>query len=71
MNPQWIPVADVMAVIDAAKQGKWTWLLNIRCKYIDLRIDMRDGRCVLKDRDGQVITIEQLKNQYGNKGDAT
>lgn len=44
--------------------NKWSWLGNNRCKYIEIRIDMRDGGFVLLDRDGSRISFDQLKWQY-------
>ena len=42
----------------------WIWTKNSRCKYIDIRIDMRDGDFVLFDRSGQRISIEELEKQH-------
>lgn len=41
----------------------WRWVWNMRCKYITLRIDMRDGHCILTDADDKEITIEELEYQ--------
>jgi hypothetical protein len=62
---RWIPLALVIDVIEAAKRGDWCWSGNSQCKYIDLRIDMRDRGCLLKDRDGNEITIDDLRQQSG------
>lgn len=47
---------------------KWHWALNQRSKYIQLvlDIDTREGGlwCNAYDRDGFMITLEQLKFQY-------
>lgn len=56
----WVPVADALAII---QDPRWQWALNARCKYVELRIDTRDGRCIIKDRDGQTITLKQLSRQ--------
>ena len=42
---------------------KWNWLSNPACKYVSIRVDMRDGGFVLLDRDGNRITLDQLKGQ--------
>ena len=34
---------------------------NPKCKYITLRIDTRDLKCIIMDRDDNEITIDQLK----------
>jgi hypothetical protein len=60
---EWIPIDDVLSVVKASTREEWRWYLNSRCKYIDLRVDMRDGCCVLKDRNGRLITLDQLKHQ--------
>jgi len=41
----------------------WSWIKNGRCKYISLRIDMRDGGFIILDRDGNRISLEELKHQ--------
>lgn len=69
MAGQWIPLSLVMEVIEEAKLGNWTWCNNSPCKYIELRIDMRDTGCLIKDRDGNQITLDQLKFQYGKEAD--
>lgn len=45
----------------------WTWVKNNQCKYINIRIDMRDGGFVLLNRDGERISLKQLQWQYGDK----
>lgn len=41
----------------------WSWSSNSECKYISIRIDMRDGAFILLNRDGQRISFEQLQYQ--------
>ena len=64
---EWIPIEDVLNVIEKSKDKKsadWTWVMNSKCKYISLRIDMRDGHCLILDRHDNPITLEQLQYQY-------
>ena len=42
----------------------WSWARNFNCKYVNLRIDMRDGGFIFTDDTGQRINLEQLKWQY-------
>lgn len=44
---------------------KWSWSKsrNMDCKYINIRIDMRDGGYLLTNDRGQRIDIEELKYQ--------
>lgn len=56
----WVPVADALAIIN---DPRWSWALNARCKYIELRIDTRDGHCLISDRDGKRITLKELSRQ--------
>lgn len=42
----------------------WSWARNHNCKYVDIRIDMRDGGFIVMDRTGERINMEQLKWQY-------
>lgn len=42
----------------------WSWARNWNCKYVNLRIDMRDGGFIFTDNTGQRINLEQLKWQY-------
>jgi hypothetical protein len=43
--------------------NRWAWIHNNRCKYISLRIDMRNGGFVILDRDGERISLAQLEYQ--------
>lgn len=77
----WIPVALVMKVVNAAlnthallennedKKPRWSWIWNTRCKYINLRIDMRDGHCLIFDKDNNPITLEQLEYQIEGRNE--
>jgi hypothetical protein len=60
--PEWIGMAGILEVVN---NKKWCWTRNTRCKYISLRIDMRDGKCILLDRNDEVLTLDELKFQYG------
>jgi hypothetical protein len=62
-NNVWDHVADVMPTLKAASKGEWTWFNNWPCKYIELRIDMRDGGCLIRDREGNRIDPETLRHQ--------
>ena len=57
----WHPVSVVQAVIE---DPKWRWIANAACKYVSLRIDTRDMRCLILDRDGNTISLNQLRRQH-------
>ena len=48
-------------------KGGWTWIKNSDCKYIQLRIDMRDGGFVICDGEGRRISFDALKYQYSKE----
>lgn len=58
----WVPLNDVLAVI---RSHNWHWYKNNRCKYINVRMDTRShsNLCVIYDRNGNPITLEELKFQ--------
>lgn len=60
---QWI---DLQRITELLK-SEWCWTKNVKCKYIELRIDMRDGHCLIKDRNGTEISIRDLEYQSGEK----
>lgn len=60
---KWVPLEGIFEVLSKARKGEWTWTNNPDCKYIDLRIDMRDGCAVISDRDGKQITLPKLAQQ--------
>lgn len=60
---------DLNETIDTTKSllsswPDWSWYKNQRCKYIDIRIDMRNGGHTIRDRNGERISLDQLKWQY-------
>lgn len=61
----WDHIDDFLRVLDEAKAGNWHWFKNPKCKYVELRVDMRDGGCFIKDRDGNRIDPKDLAVQYG------
>ena len=62
----WDNVDDFISVLQRARAGDWHWFENTKCKYIELRIDMRDGGCLIKDRHGNRISPEDLAKQVSD-----
>ena len=54
-------IGPVLAII--TNKVNWTWASNSRCKYINIRIDMRDGAAVIRDEDGNEISVKDLSRQ--------
>jgi hypothetical protein len=64
MNDNWNNIDDFIAVLQLMRDGKWDWYANTRCKYVELRVDMRDGGCIISDRESKRISPAQLAYQY-------
>ena len=65
----WNNISEALPTLKAASRGEWTWAANTRCKYVQLRIDMRDGGCLIQDRHGVRITPATLARQvFGAPG---
>lgn len=62
----WDNVQDFIKVLQAMRCGQWWWFNNPECKYVELRVDMRDGGCVIKNRHGVRIDPTTLAKQYGD-----
>ncbi len=68
---EWHEASDLQQILSVirdigelpSKGWHWTMSRSWRCKYIDLRIDMRDGGFILKDRNGTRISLDELRNQ--------
>jgi hypothetical protein len=45
----------------------WSWSRNMDCKYINIRIDMRDGGFVLVNQRGERVSLDAIKWQYKSK----
>jgi hypothetical protein len=66
---QWDHVDDVIRILQLARSGKWSWCENTNFKYINVRIDTRDGGCILMDRNGKRADISDFEKQpYGHGG---
>lgn len=65
----WEDGKDLQTVIDFIKKkanrsdGDWEWFRNGNCKYVQIRVDMRDGHFILLDRLAKRITFDELKFQ--------
>lgn len=60
----WDHLSDFVRVWNAKTAGQWEWYLNSRCKYVELRIDMRTGHCIIRDREGKRLNPDDLAHQY-------
>lgn len=60
-GPQWVPLLEVVALLHHPNfyWGAMGGLTN--CKYLDLRIDTRDCKCLVRDRDGRPVTLERIR----------
>jgi len=56
----WVPVASALAII---QDPRWSWVRNNPCKYVELRIDTRDMKCRIYDRDRREISLRDLSRQ--------
>ena len=63
----WDQLEDFLVVYNKMKAKEWVWFKSMDCKYVDLRIDMRDGGCIIKNIDGVRISPEQLAWQYSKE----
>jgi len=62
-NNTWDSIDDFNKVLKRMRAGKWIWYKNSQCKYVDLRVDMRDGGCIIMDRDHVRIDPKDLEKQ--------
>jgi hypothetical protein len=63
----WDHLTDFLSVFALMKAGAWSWACNSECKYVELRIDMRDGGCIIKNKEGKRISPERLAWQYSDE----
>lgn len=63
----WVPleelVPQIQQVIAMMKSGDWSWAYNWNSKYVDIRIDMRDGHAIFTNKTGRV-SLDQIKYQW-------
>lgn len=60
----WDHLDSFLLVYNRMKEDEWQWYKNMDCKYVNLRIDMRDGGCIIRNGSGTRISPEQLAWQY-------
>jgi hypothetical protein len=64
-------IATIKALSDPEKWD-WSWARNTKCKYVELRFDMRDGGFVLRANSShhhgpERISLDELKWQYSDE----
>lgn len=59
----WDHFGAILPTLKAISRGDWYWGANSRCKYIEIRLDTRDGGCILYDRERVRISPEQFAHQ--------
>ena len=62
--PETVAFEDLIAWLSTVHHFSWTWTANTRCKYVDIRIDTRRGAFAILDRDGNKITLDELRHQH-------
>lgn len=55
---------DTILRLSVEDNDEWGWAYNSQCKYMNLKIDMRDGGFIMTNGDGQRIDLPQLEWQY-------
>lgn len=63
----WDCMDDFLAVLGRMRRGEWHWYLSRNCKYVNLRVDMRDGGCIIMNADNERIDPKDLVHQIGVK----
>jgi len=63
----WDKLEDFLTVYNRMKNREWSWANNMSCKYVSLHVDMRDGGCIIADRDGKRIGPNRLAWQYSDE----
>jgi len=67
----WFSFEAIQETITAIQSGKYDWQRNRRCKYVDIRIDVRCGKVRLVDRFGKTITPAIFASQTPEPEDET
>lgn len=52
------------------KDWHWSKSKNWECKYVNIRVDMRDGGFIVTGREGNRIDLEALSYQRGMEDDS-
>jgi hypothetical protein len=63
----WDSIDDFLDVLTMAREGKWRWAMNPKFKYVNIRVDMRDGGCLILDDNDKRVDPKDLLFQYGKK----
>lgn len=58
---EWHPLQEVIDLLKAQTDGRWHWGLDMPLKYLEVRIDVRDGNCIIRDRDGNRVSIQRIR----------
>lgn len=67
----WIDKADWQKALETVLHGDfdvWTWCRNSDCKYINVRIDTRDGAAWITDNNDKEIALDDLLFQHRSDG---
>ena len=61
--------SDVLPVLAASCWYQWSWVGNSRQKYtgIEVRVDMRDLGCIIRDRDGNRVLPQLFAFQHNHE----
>lgn len=57
--------AEIADWIADVQSGRWSWVRNPPCKYVEIKLDTRAGAYRIEDRDGNPISLSDLSRQHG------
>lgn len=60
-----IPISDLVYVLEELGNN-WNWAKNPNCKYLTIDVDTRTGFGTIRDRNGNLITVHNILQQYGD-----
>lgn len=55
---------NLKRIIKCIENKDWHWGRNMDCKYINIRIDMRDGGHIIVNQRGKRCSVESVEYQY-------
>ena len=70
-EPTWYDRSDWIKAIGTILSGfdNWCWTQNFDCKYVEFRIDTRDGRALIRNSNSEPINLDELLFQRPYKTD--
>ena len=65
---EYVPMEKALQLLQMIQAGKINWHGDNQMKYVNMRVDTRDGKVLITDRNGAYVDIDEYLGRTDGEG---